>query len=64
MNRVLQAEGRVIRTENDIGIVVLLDERFLQTSYKRLFPKEWSDFDVIDIGNTMAKIEKFWDEWY
>ncbi len=64
MNRVLQAAGRVIRTENDIGIVVLLDERFLQTSYKRLFPKEWSDFDVIDISSTTAKIEKFWDEWY
>ena len=41
MNKVLQAAGRVIRSEKDFGIVALLDERFLQKSYYELFPREW-----------------------
>ncbi|MDP4160514.1 MAG: ATP-dependent DNA helicase, partial [Bacillota bacterium] len=40
-NKVLQAVGRVIRTESDRGIVLLIDERFAQPSYKKLFPVEW-----------------------
>ena len=38
MNKVLQAAGRVIRTADDVGIVALLDERFLQHTYQRMFP--------------------------
>jgi len=38
MNKVLQAAGRVIRTETDKGIVVLIDERFAYKSYKDIFP--------------------------
>ncbi|OLN27813.1 hypothetical protein DSOL_4361 [Desulfosporosinus metallidurans] len=41
LNKVLQAVGRVIRTENDRGVVLLIDERFAQSSYKKLFPEEW-----------------------
>lgn len=42
MNKVLQAVGRVIRTEEDRGIVLLIDERFAKAGYKKLFPKEWT----------------------
>ena len=42
MNKVLQAAGRVIRTETDTGIVLLLDERFNYRYYKELFPPHWS----------------------
>ncbi len=42
MNKVLQAAGRVIRTADDVGIVALLDDRFLTPGYRRLFPREWS----------------------
>lgn len=42
INRVLQAAGRVIRTENDMGVVVLLDERFSYQIYRELLPSEWS----------------------
>ena len=42
MNRVLQAAGRVIRTENDRGIVVLLDDRYATEQYKAMFPLHWS----------------------
>lgn len=63
MNKVLQAAGRVIRTEDDIGVVALLDERFLENQYKRLFPREWEGYSVVDISTAPTKIERFWDEW-
>ena len=43
MNKVLQASGRVIRTQEDIGMILLLDERFRNTDYRPLFPVEWTD---------------------
>ncbi|WDV46101.1 ATP-dependent DNA helicase [Clostridiaceae bacterium M8S5] len=42
MNKVLQAAGRVIRTEEDKGVVLLIGQRFAYNSYKRLFPKHWN----------------------
>ncbi|MCJ8008572.1 ATP-dependent DNA helicase [Lederbergia wuyishanensis] len=46
MNKILQAGGRLIRTETDKGIIVLFDDRYLQTKYKRMMPEEWRDFEV------------------
>lgn len=46
MNKVLQAGGRLIRSEGDTGHLVLIDDRFLQTSYQRLLPFEWLDFKM------------------
>lgn len=63
MNKVLQSAGRVIRTEEDIGVVVLLDERFLQRSYLRMFPREWEDYHVVNQRNVAHEVEKFWDEF-
>ncbi|MCM1049523.1 MAG: ATP-dependent DNA helicase [Clostridiales bacterium] len=63
MNKVLQAAGRVIRTADDVGIVVLLDERFLQPSYLRLFPREWSNYEVVTTTQIAKRVEKFWNEW-
>ncbi len=42
MTRVVQAAGRVVRTETDLGVVVLVDQRFLQHEYARCFPSEWT----------------------
>lgn len=64
MNKVLQAAGRVIRTESDIGIVVLLDERFLGRSYTGMFPREWADYERTRISDVREKAEIFWEEWY
>ncbi|KGP73655.1 ATP-dependent helicase [Pontibacillus yanchengensis Y32] len=47
MNKVLQAGGRLIRTESDKGFIVLIDDRFLQASYKTLLPPEWRDYTVL-----------------
>lgn len=43
MNKVLQAAGRVIRTEDDRGVILLLDERFQREKGKEIFPKEWAE---------------------
>lgn len=63
MNKVLQAAGRVIRTVEDVGIVALLDERFLQFSYRRLFPREWEHFETVTLGTVSKRVERFWEEW-
>lgn len=63
MNKVLQAAGRVIRTMDDVGIVALLDERFLQFSYKRMFPREWGNFVAVTVGTVAKQVERFWNEW-
>ena len=62
MNKVLQAAGRVIRTENDKGVVALLDQRFTDRSYQRMFPREWTGFSVTDIRRIGVALEAFWDE--
>ena len=47
MNKVMQAAGRVIRTEDDKGTVVLIDDRFLSQKYLDMMPYEWRHFKVI-----------------
>ena len=61
MNKVLQAAGRVIRTAEDVGVVLLLDERFLQSTYRALYPREWEHLQVVDRGNVAEKLRKFWE---
>lgn len=63
MNKVLQAAGRVIRTAEDIGIVALLDERFLQRSYQRMFPREWTDYRVTTCSHAAFHVREFWEKW-
>jgi len=64
-NKVLQAVGRVIRTEEDRGIVLLIDERFSQTSYKKLFPEEWTMIrSAGNIDNVCKTIKSFWARIY
>ena len=62
MNKVLQAAGRVIRTKGDKGVVLLLDERFLQRTYRDLFPPEWQHYEVCNAQNVGEKIKRFWGE--
>ena len=63
MNKVLQAAGRVIRTAEDVGIVVLLDDRFLTGSYQRLFPREWVEYEAVTVDRIAGRVERFWGEW-
>lgn len=61
MNKVLQAAGRVIRTDSDRGAILLLDERFLQNSYQSLFPREWFPYDVVNADSMGKHLSDFWD---
>ena len=63
MNKVLQAAGRVIRTVDDVGIVALLDERFLTASYRRMFPREWEVYERVSLSQIEKRVERFWNEW-
>lgn len=63
MNKVLQAAGRVIRTMEDVGIVALLDERFLTPAYLRMFPREWEEYERVTLEQIEKRVERFWDEW-
>lgn len=47
MNKVMQAVGRLIRTENDRGAALLIDERYMWNDYRSLFKKEWSHYTVV-----------------
>lgn len=61
MNKVMQAAGRVIRTNEDVGIVVLIDERFGYNYYRELFPPEWSHMKYVS-NNELIKdtVSLFW----
>jgi DNA excision repair protein ERCC-2 len=60
-NRVLQATGRVIRSEADRGIIVLIDERFTHTRYRHLFPSHWRGFQVVQSTSAIKdKLVRFW----
>lgn len=61
MNKVMQAAGRVIRTVNDTGIVALLDERFLGRSYRGIFPREWNNYEVVNLQNVREAVSEFWE---
>ena len=60
MNKVLQAAGRVIRTDEDRGVILLLDERFLQSDYVPLFPREWEDRRICTVLQLEEEIAAFW----
>ncbi len=62
MNKVLQAAGRVIRTVQDRGVIVLLDERFLRKDYREMFPREWERFETCTLETFPEKLKGFWKE--
>lgn len=60
MNKVLQSAGRVIRTETDRGVILLLDERFLQRQCQEIFPREWADVKRCTLESVGGEMKKFW----
>lgn len=62
MNKVLQSAGRVIRTREDHGVIVLLDERFTNRQYQNLFPREWFPHKVTGYTNFPSLVEEFWSK--
>ena len=62
MNKVLQAAGRVIRTDSDRGVILLLDDRFLTKEYELQYPREWDVIYPSDINRVQECIEDFWEQ--
>jgi DNA excision repair protein ERCC-2 len=62
MNRVVQSVGRLIRTETDHGVAVLVCQRFAQPQYASLFPSDWSDSgkDRLICDDLEAELRAFW----
>ncbi len=61
INRVLQAAGRVIRTEDDRGVIVLIDDRFDDPIYKKTVPKIWSGMEFLGSANELRmRLDEFW----
>lgn len=61
MNKVLQSAGRVIRTREDRGVILLLDERFCSFDYRNLFPREWEDYQICTRNTVQGILEEFWE---
>ena len=63
MIKVLQAAGRCIRTDDDKGVILLLDNRYSQRRYQSLFPYEWyPNFRVRKSDDVKTLCEKFWSK--
>ena len=60
MNKVLQSAGRVIRTEEDKGVLLLLDDRFLGRRYREIFPREWNKYQICNLNEVKKITENFW----
>ena len=60
MNKVLQSAGRVIRTQEDRGVVLLLDDRFLDAGYREVFPREWGNYKLCRQENAAGFMKEFW----
>lgn len=60
-SRVLQAAGRVIRSETDRGIVVLVDKRFAQGQYRSLLPEHWQPRLCSNLQQLHSALDQFWN---
>lgn len=60
INKVLQSAGRVIRTETDRGVVLLLDDRFSRRQYRDSFPREWENCQICSAATLSDYMESFW----
>ena len=61
MNKVMQAVGRLLRSESDKGMALLIDDRYLSSHYQSLFKFNWSHYDVIIESEEMDElIKSFW----
>jgi Rad3-related DNA helicase len=62
INKVLQAAGRVIRTDEDRGVILLLDERFRQRDYAGLYPREWEKRSFCTLDTVEDLVRGFWEQ--
>jgi Rad3-related DNA helicase len=63
MNKVMQSAGRVIRTVDDVGMIALLDDRFLNRDYTNTFPLEWKGAQVCSLDTVEQTLRPFWESF-
>lgn len=61
MNKVQQAAGRVVRTMEDKGVILLLDDRFVTQQVVDTFPAEWEDYQVVRLDTVEQALSQFWE---
>ena len=60
-SRVLQAAGRVIRSEEDRGVLILCDLRYLNEDWKELFPEAWEGAQTLPGEKALQReLHRFW----
>lgn len=64
MNRVIQSAGRIIRSEEDRGIILLLDKRFTYENYAGLLPREWYNVSPSELvaKQYLEEVRSFWEQ--
>lgn len=62
INKVFQAAGRVIRTTEDEGVIILLDNRMLLENHVRLFPMDWENYQPVNQYTIKDTVETYWEE--
>ena len=63
-NKVIQAVGRVIRSEDDIGVAILMDDRYSHRLYRMMFPNNWQHAITLPKGAYLSDTLKlFWKQW-
>lgn len=62
MAKAVQAAGRVIRTESDRGLIVLMDGRFIEPAYSRVMPQDWYENHVRELvpQSILKEVADFW----
>ncbi len=63
MNKVMQSAGRVIRTVEDVGAILLLDERFCNPQYTELFPREWFPYVTVNVNTMKDRLKEFYEHF-
>ena len=63
MRKVAQAAGRVIRTETDLGVVLLIDSRFFEGPYRQLLPRHWRVLTAKSARTVRAACQRFWEKY-
>ncbi|MGL4798475.1 MAG: ATP-dependent DNA helicase, partial [Cellulosilyticaceae bacterium] len=60
MNKVLQAVGRLIRTEADEGVALFIDDRYLSPTYQALLPEHLLPYEVVDQQTCKGAVEQYY----
>jgi DNA excision repair protein ERCC-2 len=62
MAKAIQSAGRVIRSENDRGIIVLMDDRFLESGYSSCMPNDWFESHASELVSVaiLKELAEFW----